>query len=186
MPKRVFIIHGTGSSPKGNWFPWLRERLEEQGNEVYAPEFPIGDGQSLSNWLLTFDKYSNLVNSNTIMVGHSLGPAFILNLLEKSKNGISAAFLVAPFVEDLGLPEFDTLNRTFVNHKFDWTTIKERCRNFYVYASDNDPYVPFDKSKLVADKLDAKLTVIPGAKHMNSASGYSSFELLLKDMQKEL
>jgi len=180
---KVFIIHGAGGSPKSNWFPWLKEKLEESGNDVHVPEFPIGNQQSLSNWLSVFDKYKKLLDSETVMVGHSLGPAFILNLLEKTEVSISTAFFVAPFVDFLGLPGFDEVNKTFMDHKFDWKKIKRKCKSFYVYASDNDPYVPLEKSKLVADKLDAKFKLVPRAKHMNAEAGYTSFELLLEDIK---
>jgi len=61
--------------------------------------------------------------------------------------------------------------------------LKRRCKRFYVYASDNDPYVPLEKSKFVADKLNAKFKLVPGAKHMNAEAGYTSFELLLEDIK---
>lgn len=37
--KRAVILHGTDANPAANWFPWLRERLEKNKNEVLdAPE----------------------------------------------------------------------------------------------------------------------------------------------------
>lgn len=37
---KVFIFHGTMSSPGGNWFPWLERKLKGLGIEVFVPKFP--------------------------------------------------------------------------------------------------------------------------------------------------
>ncbi|MGH2638684.1 MAG: RBBP9/YdeN family alpha/beta hydrolase [Rhabdochlamydiaceae bacterium] len=182
--KTVFIVHGTGASSGSNWFSWLKIELEKLGMEVIAPNFPAGKQQNLSNWLNALNQYTPKINSETIMVGHSLGPAFILSVLEKTNAEISASFLVAPFVERLGLPEFDALNSSFVDKSFDWGRIRANCKKFYVYASDNDPYVPLEKSELVARNLGTSAKIIPGAKHINSEAGYLKFEQLLDDIRE--
>ena len=184
--EKVFIIHGAYGHPRENWFPWLRKELEKKGVKVYVPRFPTPEGQTLENWLKVFKGYMDTLDENTIMVGHSLGPAFILNVLERSEKRIKGSFLVAPFVGLLGNPEFDVINKTFVDKQFDWKKIRNKCRKFYVYCSDNDPYVPLEKSKFIVDKLNAKLRIISGAGHFNKTSGYIKFELLLKDIEEML
>lgn len=187
----AFLIHGTGSTSKSNWFPWLKKELERIGIGTVAPDFPIGKGegkesegtpekaQSLPNWLAAFKKYEGKINDRTLLVGHSLGPAFILTLLERVKVRVPAAFLVAPFAESLGIPKFDRPNDTFVSKSFDWARITKNCAEFFVYASDNDPYVPFAKSRLVSDNLNATLRVVHGAGHFNS----ESMEPVLNDIR---
>ncbi len=181
--KRAFIIHGAYGHPEENWFPWLKKELEKEGIEVYVPKFPTPEGQTLENWIGVFQKYVELLDENSIMVGHSLGPAFILNVLEKGDRKIKAAFLVAPFVGLLGNPTFDNINKTFTDKDFDWDKIRSNCKDFYIYISDNDPYVPLEKGKFLADKLNATLKIIHNAGHFNEAAGYTKFELLLKDIK---
>ncbi len=53
----VIIIHGTGGSPKGNWFPWLKEILENEGCKVFIPRFPTPENQSLESWFRVFDSF---------------------------------------------------------------------------------------------------------------------------------
>ena len=126
------------------------------------------------------------LDGNSIMIGHSLGPAFILNVLQLNDVKIKAAFFVAPFVGDLGIEEFDSVNKSFTKDKFDYAKIKSKCGRFYVYCSDNDPYVPMSKSSYLSEKLDAKFTVIKNGEHLNAGSGYFKFPLLLDDIKKEL
>lgn len=185
----VFIIHGTEASSESNWFPWLKSELEGRGVDVVAPDFPIGSKQNLGSWLSIFDAYHDRINSKTIMVGHSIGPAFILSVLEKLNVRIAAAFLVAPFAEALPLEGYDSIKRanaTFIQKSFDWAKIKRNCGKFYVYASDNDPYVPLRVSERVVRNLDARLRIMKGAGHMNMEAGYLRFDELLKDILMQM
>ncbi|MDE1874135.1 MAG: serine hydrolase family protein [Candidatus Micrarchaeota archaeon] len=181
---KAIIIHGTGGSPQGNWFPWLKEELEKLHLSVIAPQFPIGDRQSLSSWMSEFSKWLTAVDSETMLIGHSIGPAFILNLLERdSTSTIAAAFLVAPFVGKLG-GKFDSFNRTFAERDFDWIKIKQHCKNFFIYSSDNDPYVPLERGEFLSAKLNAKFKIVRGAGHINAESGFTKFPLLLDDIKQ--
>src|SRR5262245_25559145 len=122
--KRVIIFHGTGGHSKGNWFPWLGAEGEKLGYEVIAPDFPSGSAQSYSAWLAVFQDRVGTVGADDCLVGHSLGAAFALRLLEEASTRIRAAFLVAGFAGLLGDERFDPFNRTFVEHNFDWGSIK--------------------------------------------------------------
>lgn len=53
----AFIIHGVGGHPEENWFPWLKKELEKIGYRVFVPKFPTPEGQTLTNWLKTFEPY---------------------------------------------------------------------------------------------------------------------------------
>ncbi|MBD3310385.1 serine hydrolase family protein [Candidatus Woesearchaeota archaeon] len=173
----IIIIHGAYGSPEENWVPWLRQRLESQGNRVFVPGFPTPEDQTLENWLAVFDDYAGYMGEDTILIGHSLGAAFILTVLEK--HPAKAAFLVAGFAQPLGIRRFDCINRTFVEKDFDWKDIKDNCSNFCLLHSDDDPYVSLEKAKFLADKLGKKLIVVEGAGHFNKNSGYERFDLLL-------
>ena len=40
MGKTVYIVHGFTASCRSNWFPWLKERLEDENVKVVIPEMP--------------------------------------------------------------------------------------------------------------------------------------------------
>lgn len=100
--KTVFIFHGSYGSPEENWIPWLKKELERIGVKVYVPKFPTPKNQSFTNWLKVFEKYEKYLDCNSIVVGHSLGVAFLFSILEKIKTPICSAFLVSGFVDLLG------------------------------------------------------------------------------------
>lgn len=182
--KTAIIIHGTGGNPNGNWFQWLKDNLEKLGYVVYVPKFPTPENQSLDNWMEVFERYGEMLDEDSILIGHSLGPSFILSVLEKLDRSIKAAFLVAGFLGKLDNEDFDELNRTFVDKEFDWVKIKKNCKEFFVVSSDDDPYVSLDKGKELATKLGIEVTVINDAGHLNSDSGYDKFELLLEKIRR--
>lgn len=178
-----FIIHGMYGHPQENWFPWLKKELESIARECIAPKFPTPFDQSLESWLRTIAKYEDKINQDTIMIGHSLGAAFILNYLERTKKKIKAAFLVAGY-HKLIVNEFKELNKTFVGKRFDWEEIKHNCNKFFIFASDNDPYIPLEINKEMAKVLDAELVVIHNGGHLNKKAGFDKFPLLLDYIQK--
>ncbi len=183
---KFFIIHGAYGSPEENWFPWLKKKLEEQGHEVIVPTFPTPKNQKLDTWMNTFEPYINQVDQNTVFIGHSLGPAFILSILGKINVPVRACFFVSGFIGLLGNNTFDDINKTFVTKEFDWNEIKQNCKQFYMYHSDNDPYVPVDNGEHLAKKLGVKIKLVKGAGHFNEKTGYTKFENLLSDILKEV
>ncbi|MDE1825438.1 MAG: serine hydrolase family protein [Candidatus Micrarchaeota archaeon] len=180
---RVFIIHGSFSKLEDTWIPWLRRKLQAEKIKVAVPNFPLAEGLSLYAWLEAFREYREMVDRDAVMVGHGLGSTFILRYLEHSDDQLSAAFLTAPFFGELGDNQVDKANKTFVEKEFDWKKIKRRCTKFYVYGSDDDPYVPLEQEEQISDCLDATLRILPGAGHMNKASGYTKFDDLFKDIK---
>ena len=123
-----FIIHGSYGNPEENWLPWLKIELEKMNHRVFVPRFPTPENQSLNSWMGVFNDYKKYLDENTIFVGHSLGPVFLLSVIENLDIAIKSSFFVAGFVGLLNNPEFDKINKTFVNKSFDWQKIKQNCK----------------------------------------------------------
>ncbi|MFH1064493.1 MAG: alpha/beta fold hydrolase [Candidatus Woesearchaeota archaeon] len=179
---KIIIIHGAYGNPDENWFPWLKTELERAGHKVFIPTFPTPEGQDLENWLKSFQEYKEYLDEDTILVGHSLGPALILTVLERIDKPIKAAFFVAGFIGLLNNTEFDKINKTFVNKQFNWNKIRTNCKNFFTYASDNDPYVPLNKTDELSERLGIRTILVNKAGHFNAAAGYTKFQRLLDDV----
>ncbi len=177
---RVVVLHGAHGGPDTNWFPWLRTELSARSIEVLVPRLPTPEGQSLETWFDAYDRVADdLPPAPTIMVGHSLGAAFALRLVERAAEPFEGLFLASGFVGALGLPDYDPINASFFSTPFDWTGIRERkgrvCR---CWAGDDDPYVPLPRSQDVADRLQAPLEVIARGGHLNSETGFDAFPQL--------
>lgn len=184
---KFLIVHGSKGSPQGNWFTWLKQKLEEAGHSVSSPAFPTPENQSFNTWLDVANKHIDKETcDHTILIGHSTGAVFVLRLAEMSSTPFHAVFSVCPFTEDLNLEEYDVLNKTFVQHDFNWQKVRQGAKKICLLAGDNDPYVPVHISEKVAENLKVTLNVIKDGGHLNAESGYTSFEHLLAVIQKTL
>jgi len=182
----VVIIHGSYGSPNENWFPWLAQEVRMIGHRAIVPSFPTPDGQDLKNWLNLFEIEVGPLRSDMVLVGHSLGPGLILGLLERSQTPIIGTFLVSGFLGELGIDEFDSVNKSFVNRDFDWPAIRENAGKIYVYNSNNDPYVPLEKGRELAERLGTDVHVIDSGGHINAEAGYTEFRQLRDDLRSLL
>lgn len=174
----AFIFHGTDGNPEENWFPWLKSELKNRGFDVVVPQFPTPKGQTPEAWFKVLEPYLNRILSDSLMVGHSLGGTFLLRVLERIDIQIRAAFFVASPVGIMPIKNYAT-DKPFLEKPFDWPAIRRHARDFFVFHSDNDPFVGLENGKALAGHLGVELNLVPGAGHFNTAAGYTTFEALL-------
>lgn len=180
----AFIFHGTEGYPEENWFPWLKAKLESKGIQVIVPQFPSPPGEpaALDEWLAVFKKYEQRVNSETILIGHSLGGVFALRVMERLHHKVKAVFLTGTPIGLRPLLNYDR-DQAFSGFIFNWEEIKKKSDQFFVFHSDNDPFVSLANGRQLADHLGVELTFIPGAGHFNAKAGYLKFEELWQKLE---
>lgn len=181
----VFIFHGVGGHSGENWFPWIKEQLDEEGHHAIAPDFPHTDHPKLEEWLGHFKRYESDLNEETIFIGHSLGGSFALRLLERMEWPIKATFLVASVWGVMG-NKFDPAMRSFTEAPYDWETIRNNCPHFEVLHADNDPYIRLSLAGELAKNLGTKVTRIKGGGHFNEAAGFTEFPFLLQRINEQM
>lgn len=194
---KFIIFHGAFGNPESNWFPELKEKLAGFGQKVIVPRFPVDNwedvtrsGRSLSpkqqtleKWLKTFRKsVLPLIKSGEKLcfVAHSLGPLFILHVIEKFNLQLDSAIFVSPFFDRLDrVWQIDHVNQSFYKTNFNFEKLKKLIPVSYVLYSDNDPYVDKKHSILFAKLLDSSLIFVKRAGHMNSEVNLNEFPLVL-------
>lgn len=178
MKNNYIILHGSFGSKDGNWFPWLKKKLEEKNYKVDVPQMPVGIGnQNYENWSKEFSKLN--INENTIIIAHSIAPVFVCKYLINNKIKVNRLVFVCGFNNYLGINnDFDTVNKPmFIDNLED---IKKYCNNITCFYSDNDPYVKFDSEQSFANSITNNQFIIKNGGHINSESGYTEFEEILK------
>jgi len=178
---RVLILHGWNSDSKDNWFPWLKEKLEAKGIVVYCPDLPNSDSPQQAAWL---QKINKVIDSDLVIVGHSLGTIAALRLLEnlKTRQKIIATILVAGFTQDFGVKAISDFFKT----PFNWNKIRKNSAKFVVISSDSDPYLPISEGQKLAENLNAEFIIEKNAGHIDIESGFSKYDRVLELVLKSV
>ncbi len=179
----VFIVHGSFGDSREHYIPWLKQNLEKNGFEVIAPNFPIGIGkQSYAAWAKVLNKYANKINGDTIFVGRSIGPIFIVKYLLEHKLKIKALFSISGFNCFINVPDYDAVNKTFFLDEI--KGFEYLCPLRVCYISKNDPYVPYYLLDMFTKNIKAKTILKADAGHFNTETGYATFPELLTKIEK--
>lgn len=189
------ILHGSFGSKDGNWFPWLKNQLEQIGHKVVLPQMPVDDydnyptnddrQQTLNNWLKFFeDHVLDLVTGKELTIAaHSLSPLFTLHLLKNFDLQVANAIFVAPF---LTIPrnekfwQIDEANKTFYKHSFNFNKIKAQLPHSYALHAEDDPYVPNKYAHEFAESVGSREIIFKTGGHLSSNSGFDTFPLVLE------
>lgn len=183
MKNNYFIIHGSFGSPFVNWVPYLRKEIENRGLEVYTPDFPTGVGyQNYENWekLLKVYYEAGLINENTTIFAHSIGPIFICKFLINNKIKVKRLVFIQGFNNGVVNQEYDEVNKSFFI-KSGLENIKDYCDEIVCYYSDNETYVKNTQEIYnFADVVATEKVLIKNGGHLNGESGYTEFEELIR------
>lgn len=180
----AMLLHGTGGDGTEHWFPSLKQKLESRGVKVFVPRFPTPEGQSLENWFKVIDKDMAKIGPGWLLVGHSMGGTFILRILERIKQPVSAAILVSPPSDDIGgSPSLVELRKTFVAGGFNWAKIRSNSKNTSLFHGDDDPLVFIASAKKLSAELKIPLRVIHGGGHLNDIKS-EHVPLMWNDIEK--
>jgi len=180
----VVIVHGSFGNPYENWFPWLYKKLSQMGKKVLVPDLPTPEGQSLERWMSILSSYNSNIGKETIIIAHSLSPAFVADYLLINKKHIKGLIAVAPFYGLINIEEFDQVNASFFVDEMPLEKLDKYVGNIHCLYADNDPYVPIKLSEDFVSRTKSKKTIISGGGHLNTGAGYTEFNELLNIYNK--
>lgn len=149
--KKALILHAWYATPESDWYPWLKTELEKKGYHVEIPSIPTMDSASPDlETMLKFIADNELVDDETVVVGHSLGAVLALRLAERVR--FEKGILLAVWDYNDLTPEHQSFWKTAINHAL----IRKNVPSWVMIISDNDPYVTKFIAHEVAARLDAK------------------------------
>ena len=178
--KNIILIHGINGTPKV--FEWLKTELEKSGYEVIMPSFPIQEGAIYEKWKDVLNQYKDSINSDSVVVRHSIGNEFIIKYLAERHLKIDVYIGLAGFAEVFYNEGKDVLNaaveRFVVNEDEEREFISLTNHRYAIY-SDDDHIVPFDVLERYPREINAKAIFMPGIGHMGKKSGLEKLPKVL-------
>ena len=181
---RVFIVHGWGGSPEGDWIPLLAGQLKSKGYEVITPEMPDADNPKITSWVNKLKVVVGKLENSDILIGHSIGCQTILRFLETLDNGKKAAkvVFVAPWMKLANLSSDDEweIAKPWLETPIDFSNIKNKAKSFVALFSDNDEWVPLEENvKIFREKLNSKVVILKNKGHFDESSGIKELPEIL-------
>ncbi len=174
----IVIVHGYDGSGPGHWQRWLEAELRGCGTPVMFPDLPDPTAPRKDTWVSALAEAVGKARGAAItFVCHSLGCWAIDHLLaERGPLGARAALLVAPPSPHL---LFEPTESFFPppRRAAAWAPLAART---LVVGSDNDEFTSAEELQDIARALSAACRIIPGAGHINLASGYGPWPFALE------
>lgn len=177
MHKRAFLIHGWDGTPEHGWFPWLKNKLEEQGFEVIAPQMPEANAPRIYNWVPKLAELVGEANDQTYFIGHSMGCQTIVRYLETlpENTTVGGAVFVAGFLSSLTNLEDEEEVRDVAKHwletPLDLADVKSHLPKSIAIFSDDDEYVPLNNQDAFKNALGSKIIIEHAMGHFSGDGG---------------
>lgn len=148
------------------WYDWVSTELVKRGHSFFYPDFP-SVGKGVDEWLFALKDYRKHLDEDSVIIGHGFGGFIALKILNEKLREISGFFFISGSNFDVDF------------NGFDFSVIKEKSKNFFVYASQNDGPESLSKAENLAKLLDEDVLVFDGPPGF---SGLVDFEDLLIDI----
>ena len=179
----IYLIHGYTASPDSNWFQDFKKNIEKEHIEISILNMPNSQSPKLKEWIDYMENSIKEIDENTIFIGHSLGCVTILNFLSNSNTTkIKGLFLVSGFVESSPIP---ALNE-FVTPRLNYNYLKQLTPNRISISAVDDDIIPYKYSKTMAERIDAKFTLLKEGKHFIDRDNFTEFPFLINEIKKLL
>ena len=166
--KRIILVHGWSGSPDDNWLPWLASELVKLGHEVLVPRMPDTDTPVIEKWVRHLSKVVGTPDSNTYLVGHSIGCQAILRYLETVRDPIGGAVFVAGWfnLEKMESEEEETIAHPWIETPINLEKVKSVVPKSTLIISDNDDFGAFEENRERFKGLVTKEVILPNAEHI--------------------
>ena len=152
------ILHAYKSGPNDTFYPWLKNELEKKGSNVQSPHLPDPAEEKWVDIVLSQCK----IDENTVIIGHSLGSAVAMKVIEKLNHKIAGLVMAGGFAVPKFKDKHRSLEKTF-NWNFDFEKIKKDVGFIKIISAINDYAVPLLQGKLLHQKLGGELFEVNAA-----------------------
>lgn len=179
--RMIVIVYGYEGSGPDHWQRWLHAELRARRVAVQFPELPDPLEPRKDVWIEELRRIVEAAAEPVTFVCHSLGCWAVDHLLaERGAAGIHAALLVAPPSPHLIFEAVDSFLPP-PRRREAWAPLAQRS---LLVGSDNDDFTPPEEFDEIATRLGVAHEIIPGAGHLNAASGFGPWPFALEWVER--
>lgn len=144
------------------------------------PTLPDPTRPNLEKQLEFLEQYRSKIDENSIIIGHSMGGFLAMHFVERLEQKISKLICVAPIFDGLidtvdwssGMSEESwNIGSASLRKSYNPETIHKNVRDWQVFLSTNDPYIPYLEAKKYFDTLGIAHVDKENAGHFNDRDG---------------
>ena len=186
MPRRLIVVPRWAGRSGSDFYPWLSEQLVAEPGCPFAPvvalDLPDPDEPRLDTWPPAIsaalgDDPATL--ANTVVLAHSVGCQATLHALAALPPGTHVAAMIAVagwWSVDQPWPAIVPWQTRLP----DLARVRATIGELVVLLSDDDPFSADHgaNASLWRERLGARVILVPGAKHFNTAEAPSVLETL--------
>lgn len=182
MPRRplrsvpTLILHGKGGPGPDHWYCWLADELRAADRLVAFPTLPNADLPVLTDWLTVLDaELAGLPDTGFDVVTHSAG-----SLLWLHHTARDVALPRPARVALTALPDPAHIVTPTLQHvPLDADAVRRAAEGTVLVGGDDDPNCTGGVAQVWGAPLKIATTMLPGAGHLNPASGYGPWPAML-------
>ncbi len=172
----IVIVHGYDGSGPGHWQRWLEQELRRRNVPVIVPDLPEPTAPRKDRWVAALAAVIAQAHGPITFVCHSLGCWAVDHLLtERGVDGAHAALLVSPPSPYLLFEPVESFLPPPCRREV-WAPLAART---VLVGSDNDDFTTADEFAQLAHTLGVGFQLVPGAGHINVASGHGPWPFAL-------
>lgn len=183
--KKVFLVHRWSGNPEADWYPWVKQKLEEKGFSVSALEMPNPDEPKIDEWVNFLSESVGQPDENTCFIGHSIGCQTIIRYLQSldEKTKVAKAVLIAPWfnLNNLESEEEEKIAKPWIETPIEFEKVKSKTE-FVCIFSDNDPFVPLSDKDIFRELLGAEIIVEHDKGHFTEDDGVTELPIVLDSL----
>ncbi len=172
---RVILVHGYKATSQFGWFPWIERELRARGFDVLIPELPTPEEPDRDVWTTALVDACAPLTANDIIVGHSLGGAAALRMLEaaEARSTPHAMIMVStPWMIT------DEKFRGFFLSELDFEVLMWRASKFVIVHAQNDTIIPVEHGKRYAAALHGALATPETGEHFQGTEYPEILEII--------
>lgn len=161
----LWFKNSLGAS-KPSWKTQIQDFCQQHQIQTLSPQFPNKTNADYTKWKWVFEQMLPSINSNSILVGHSLGSMFLSKYLSENDLDCKAVFLISGGLWNNNEQESENFNASFGVNGFD--SLQKLGDKVFIVHSKDDKVVDFQRSLNLKSELpEANLVELDGFGHLS-------------------